>query len=258
MHKTINSTQAYFKIFGLLIVGIWVLAFGSPQTAQAAAPDSNQPTMVVSGNSQIKAAPDMASISLAVVNIQANLSDAQNENNRNTMQLIQALKNLGLSDRDVNTVSYNVWPQYHYYDNGKTNNLTPEITGYRIQNEIEVTVKDIDKIGIILDAALKNGANNIGSIRFDKANKVADENEALGIAIKNAHSKAVSMASALGMKLGGVVNVSESGFKTILPLNSINFESRIANDAKAMGEVPIQAGQINIEASVVITYHLIP
>jgi len=258
--KTFNSFQAFLRNFSFLIIAVLlIVAFGSQSAAQASVPDNNQPTLIVSGNAQIKATPDMATLALTVVNIQTNLADAQKENDQNTRQLIQALKKLGLSDRDINTVGYNVWPQYRYYDNGQnSSDLTPEITGYRIQNEIEVVVSDIGKIGIILDTALKSGANNIGSIRFDKANKTPEKNEALSMAVKNAHAKAASMASALGMKLGEVINISEADFKTIFPLNSIHLDSTMANNAKAMGAVLIQPGQVNIEASVVITYQLIP
>lgn len=249
--------KSAYKFLGFLMVGTFIVFSFSP-SALAATGEGLQPTLTVSGNSQVKASPDMASISLAVVSMKTDLADAQKENNQNTLTLINGLKQLGISDQDINTTSFNVWPQYQY-DDGKSNNLNnPQITGYRIQNEIEVTVKDIDKLGTILDAALKNGANNINYIRFDKANKVQNENEALTIAVKNAQSKAASMASALGMKLGGIINVNQSGFNTILPLNSMDFGAGTANEAKGFSAVPIQAGQIDIEASVVITYQLIP
>jgi uncharacterized protein YggE len=213
---------------------------------------TDQPTLVVSGYASLSSAPDKASISMAVINIEKTVQEAQKKNNTATNALISALKAEGIANEDIITDRYNLWPQYDYSELGKNN--PPAIKGYEIHNELSVTVKDLSRLGIILDTAIQAGANNINSIQFDKADKKSLENNALTQAVHNAHDKALSIATALDMKLGSIIMVNESGFKTILPMNNM----RISNiEADALGSTPINAGPINVQANITITYQLI-
>lgn len=247
------------KISGskLLLLSILLGIFSIPGLFYNAAPlqagtpvDNSTPTLLVAATSTVTANPDQARISMAVVSCDSNLGKAQKSNNSKTEKLISAIKNTGISEENIETVNYGIYPQYNY----REDDSTPEIIGYRVRNEIQLIVKKIDKLGYILDTAVKAGANNINYIRFEKANTDAEENRALAQAVQRAHSKAVAIANAAGMSLGNIISVNEGGINTYMPRNPLSFAE---NDAKAAGSsVPINPGDLEISASISIMYEL--
>jgi hypothetical protein len=222
----------------------------TPIQATATPSDIPTPTLLVAASSTVTASPDQARVSMAVVSYDSNLSQAQESNNSNTQKLIAAIKNTGISDDNIKTINYSVYPQYNYRDTDST----PEIIGYQVRNEILLVVNKIAELGYILDTAVKAGANNINYINFEKANTEAEQNRALAQAVQRAHSKAVAIAAAAGMSLGNIVSINEGGVNTYMPRNQVSFAEK---DLQGLGSsVPINPGDLEITASISIMYEL--
>ncbi len=244
--KIIMFVLCLFAVAGLMY---------SPAPVQAdITPPHDTPILIVGATGTVTAAPDQARISLAVTNIDQNLTKAQNMNNKATQDVISALLKTGVNKNDIQTLNYNVYPQYDYNTKVKKD-APPEIIGYRIRNEISVVVKNIDSLGNVLDTAVKAGANNVNYINFEKADISLQENEALAKAVTRARSKAEAIAAAAGMSLGNVVKITEGGMNTILPGRDMYFNEK-AISMKADSQVPINPGDLKVTTSIYITYEL--
>lgn len=238
-----------FSLF-VSIFTITSLCYGiSP--CQAEASDSITPVLVVSATGTTTTAPDQARISLAVANFDKQLDKAQTENNATTQSVISALRQGGIKDNCIQTINYNVYPQYNYSDKPSTE---PQIIGYRVTNEISVVVKDIDRLGHVLDIAVKAGANNINYVTFEKSDLTACENEALTKAIARAREKAQAIVGAAGLQLGKIISINEGGTQYISPRNSMYLQK---DESMGSSNVPVVPGNLTINGSVTVTYELI-
>lgn len=241
--------QRFLKsaLFGMvLLLG---LTLAVPAMAAELPGQYNTPVVVVTATGTTTVAPDQARISLGVVTNHKDLAQAQNENNQKTQRVIDAVQSLGIDKSLIQTSSFNIYPQYDY-----NNNSNGTLMGYQVRNEITIVVKDIDKVGTILDGAVQAGANNVNFVSFEKAKLEAAENEALIKAIARGRDKAQVIAAAAQMTLGGLVNISEGYSASIYPnVANIAFDS-----AKGMGggSVPISPGELRVTATVTMVYQL--
>jgi len=220
-----------------LLMSTTVFANGVPQIT----------TVQVTGNSQKEIAPDIAKISLSINTINTNLEQAKNENTQSSNQVFAKLKEQGITDQQIKTEAYRIDSIYSY-----ENDRLPKLKGYKVINTIEITTS-IEKVGILVNELTNVGANEIGSIRFEKENQTAVKNEALNDAVKDALKKAEVIASALGKHVSTVKVVNESGNS----YQPVIMEAR-AYKAASMdaGAPPIAAGKINVSATVQVTVEL--
>ncbi|HOQ08012.1 MAG TPA: SIMPL domain-containing protein [Clostridiales bacterium] len=227
---------------------IFVAAIGifANAPAEAAEEKAEKKTINVSGQSKVTASPDFATISLGVVTEDKDAKAAQKANAGSMEKVIGSIKALGIADEDIQTSNYSISPVYSY------NKETGEsmITGYTVNNTVNVTVRDLSKVGSVIDAAAESGVNTSSSIRFGLSNYEDYYNEALKNAVLAADRKAKTIADALGVKLKGAVTVNESGGYSPL-LNYAVYDMK----AEGVGaSTPIQAGQLEITAYVNIVY----
>ena len=203
-----------------------------------------QNQMHVVGSATIKKAPDMAVSQIGVQTINKELDPAINENNSKAAAIIEALKQMGIADKDIQTTSFNIYPQRDY-----ANNKPNEIIGYQVDNMLSVNFRDLTKIGTGLQRAINAGANNIYGISFTFADPISLQDEARIEAIKDATKKAKSIADAAGIKLGKIVSINEIS-------SSSPIISRDYSKAEAAAAVPIQSGEIGLTVQVQIVYSL--
>ena len=130
---------------------------------------------------------------------------AQDANSPKSRAVVEFLKKQGVEEKDIKTVSYNVYPQYSYprFD-------TPQINGYEVTQKFEVKIRDLDKTNIILDGLVLAGANNIANVSFTVDDPEKLKEEARSKAIKDAKKKADALEDQLGIRLGKIVNFSEN------------------------------------------------
>ncbi|KZE64862.1 hypothetical protein AWM68_09425 [Fictibacillus phosphorivorans] len=200
--------------------------------------------LIVTGEGSVSAVPDQALLTIGVITENQNLSTAQKENADKTASVIQSLLSLGIPQSDIQTSSYRIEPQYNY-ENGQQ-----IFRGYRVEHQLQVTVKNIRQTGQAIDQAVANGANSVSSIQFTVSSPDAFYNGALALAIQNAQQKAVTMARTLGVTLQPVpVEVQETSQQ--LPPRPIPFQAVMYAQS---AETPIQPGENKITASVKIQY----
>ena len=117
--------------------------------------------------------------------------------------IIEAIKAMGIDTKDIKTVGIDLSPQY-------SNSSTPKITGYRMSQQLQVTVRDLDKAGDVVDTATAKGATEVNGLWFEVGDPAGPMDEARAAAIAQARTSAQKMAAAAGVSLGAVVSISES------------------------------------------------
>ena len=117
--------------------------------------------------------------------------------------IIAAVKALGVADADIQTTNLSLYPQYG-------NGSTPKVVGYQISEQVEITVRDLDKAGDIVDAATAKGATDVNGISFEFADPVKAQNDARADAVQAARVSAQAMAGAGNVSLGTVISITDA------------------------------------------------
>ena len=203
--------------------------------------------IVVSGLGEVKAKPDMATISAGVTSQAQTAAGALSANSAAMAAVIGALKKLGVAENDIQTSNFSVSPQYPPYDSN--NPQPPKIVGYQVSNQVTAIVHDVNKLGAILDGLVQSGANDVNGITFGIDKPDALENEARKAAIADARSRAEVFAAAAGVTLGRVIAIQEMGAAPPQPV----YLRAMAAEASS---VPVATGQETVAASVTVTFEL--
>jgi uncharacterized protein YggE len=224
-------------IVSLVACGTTPVATGYPPAVR---------TLTSSGIGEVYLVPDVAFIYVGVRAEAEDVSTALNENNTQANAVAQALKDQGVEAKDIQTTSFNVYPMQDYGMDG-----TISRSYYVVENTVYITVRDLSKLGTLLDAVVKSGANTINSISFDVQDKETAKAEARDLAIANAVAEAESIANASGVKLGELQYVS--AYVNDVPYSM--YDAKGGSMSPAVN-VPISAGQLVISASASLTYEI--
>lgn len=192
----------------------------------------------VTGTGVIKVMPDTAEIVLGVITENDKVQIAQKENSTITAQVIETLKNLGVLNKDLKTEGYTINSKYDYVDGKQV------FRGYEVRNLIRVTIRDINNIGMIIDAAVEQGVNNIGNISFTIKDSSLFYSEALKLAVEDAQSKAITIASKLGVKVDIIpIKIVEQTSDMSMSTSGPTFKATLAT-------TPIETGENKVSAIV--------
>jgi uncharacterized protein YggE len=199
----------------------------------------------VNGTATIKAKPDEAVISLGV-QTQANTAQSALADNATKMTaLIAALTNEGIAKDDIATSYVSIYPTYG--NNGM------DITGYQAVNQVDVTVRDVSKVGGVIDDSVRAGANLSNGITFQLSDQNQGVDQALADAVANARSKAETLAGAGNAQLGEVLSIQEgSGYTPPIYYG----RDMAASSAGAASPTPIQPPTLETQVSVTVTWAL--
>lgn len=219
--------------------------------ALVAAPAQAQPAyelpparIVVSGDGIVNAAPDYASITIGVTTNGANAKAATNGNSQLMTAVQAALRGAGIEQKDIQTARFSVQPVYA----PAQANAPPKLSGFSVTNEVAVTVRQIDRVGDILDGAVAVGANDIGGVQFLLWDPSKTLDPARTAAVADARRKAELYARAAGLVLGNVVWITEDqGFGPAPRFQAM----RAAAPAAA---VPITAGEETLHVHVTVGF----
>lgn len=241
---------------GLMLFALSLSACSSVAAAKApsssAQADGETPlrSITVTGSGKTVLTPDIAYINVGVQTEDADAAEAVSGNNEQTTDVMSALMAAGVDDNDIQTTNFNIYPRQEYDPQG---NPTGEIT-YIVTNTVYVTVRDIDQIGDLLNAAVAAGANTIHGIQFDVDDKTEALSEARVAAVENAESVAQELASAAGVELGEIQSISTISGGYPAPL----FEGRGGGGQAVLAEapVPISAGQMIVTVEVSVVYNI--
>jgi uncharacterized protein len=220
-----------------------VMAQGVPTVAQPIAGTR----LDISATGEVSRVPDIAIISAGVTTLDKSATGAIEQNAAQMARVRAALKRAGIADKDIQTSSFNLNPEYRY-----ENNLPPVLTGYRVSNQVSVRFRDIKATGQILDALVAEGANQINgpSLTIDKPEQAMDEARVKAIAVGQA--RAELYARALGKRVVRLLSVSESGGYAVPPPMPMMRAQMADSAAKSV----IDPGEQQISISVAMSFEL--
>lgn len=217
--------------------------YSTSQSRAFALEGKNVPILEVEGVGRLKVKPDIAIMRLGVVTENIDVKVAQEENRIKSNQLIDQLIALGIARDDIETASYTVVPRYH-------SNLQEKVLKeYEVSHIFSVTVRDLEKAGLILDAAFEKGANAAENPVFKITNEGAFQLQALKAAVQDATQKAKAMAGAMGVTI----------LKVPLKMTEMNTnfaprEAAFQAVSETFQPTPIQVREIEISARVEIQF----
>lgn len=222
-----------------------------PARSQASEPVRRE--IVVSGTGEAHAAPDMASATFAVLRGARTAREALDQANTAMAKVIEGMKALGVEARDVQTSGFGITPQYRYDNDGNGDQKPPELIGYEVRNGLGVRIRDVGRIGEILDRAVTLGVNSGGDIAFDIDDPTALRIDARRKAVRDATATARALAEAAGVPLGPVVRIDVADDAIPPPPMPM---ARMAMDAAPApkSSVPVETGESTIRASVTMTF----
>jgi uncharacterized protein YggE len=203
-------------------------------------------TLSSTGEGTVYLTPDVAYIYVGVRAEADEVSTALNNNNIQANSVAQTIKDMGVEEKDIQTTSFNVYPMQDYGPDG-----TVSRKYYVVENTVYITVRDLSKLGTLIDAVVQSGANTINSVSFDVQDKVSAVAEARDKAIADAMDEAQAIAAASGVKLGDLQSVSV--YSNDIPTSVYDAKGGVY----AMeSSVPVSAGQLVITANANMTYEI--
>lgn len=227
-----------FKKFNLLLASIILLGLLAA-CSPAAAPTSpdNVRLLTVNGIGRVTIVPDMATVNIGVRSEADSVTDALESNTAQANAISQALKEMGVEEKDIQTSNFNVYPTDRW------NPMTGEVEGryFVVENNVNVTVRELSSLGEVLNTVVEAGANSIYGISFNVEDRSAAVAEARDLAIADAKAKAEAIAASAGVQLGELTSISvyESG----MPIGYFDGKGGMAAAEMA---VPIAAGTLTI------------
>ena len=236
------------KIFNILAafgVASFLVAMGAvgPVLADGVAPGR----ITVSGEADVASTPDMASVTVGVTSQARTAADALAQNTQRMQGLMAGLGARGLPEKDIQTSNLSLQP---LWNNGS--GQTRKITGYQVSNQVHVTVRDLDKLGGLLDELVAGGANNFYGLSFGLQDPMPSRNQALGMAVARARAKAQLLAAAAGVELGQLLDMREAGAVSYAP------QPMMRAMAMEMDAAPISTGEVSTGATVTLVYEIKP
>nr|WP_241254473.1 SIMPL domain-containing protein [Brevibacillus sp. SYP-B805] len=224
----------------MLILALFCLVPWARPEAAHALPDAPNRHISVVGTGTVTAAPDVAYVQFGVETSGKTASEAVQKNARIFEAVKAALIKAGVAEKDIQTTQFNTFP---VYDNQK-------LTGYRVQQIVRVTYRDVGNVGRLLDQLSAAGVNRVDALSFGTEKRDEYEKKALDQAVQDARAKAEVLAAAAGVRIRGVVSITEGGAAP----PPIVYSQRQAAELGRIAPTEIFAGEIKIEASVNVIY----
>ena len=193
--------RAIVPLLALPLLASALLVAGPPMVGHAQ--EAMRPTLGVVGEGRVLVQPDVAHVSLGVESTAPTLSEAQADASTRMQAVVDALVAQGIARDDVRTNRLSVNP---VYDRGDPSQLS----GYRATNSVQATIRDLDRVGTIVDAVTAAGANRVDGISFAVDDPAPPKDEARALALANARAKAEQLASLAGVRIVGVKSIVEA------------------------------------------------
>lgn len=212
-------------------------------------------TITVSGTGEIYAKPDLALATFSVQTEKKTVAQAMTENTKKMNQVIDFMKQAGIEEKDLKTTNFNIYPLYEYRTETSIIPVTGRrvLVGYEIIQSLEVKMRDLEKVGQIIEGATEAGANQVGDLQFTIDQEDELKKQARQEAISKAKAKAEEIVDQLGINLVRIVSFNESSAAP-------SYYEALKEAGLGIGgggEVPqIETGENKIEVTVSITYEI--
>lgn len=229
-----------------------VFAAALAATLAVAGPAAAAATITVVGEAKRTAPPDMAVLTTGVVSNAKTADDALAANSKAVSEVIAALKAAGIAPNDISTSSFSIQPQQSYPQ--PPSRETPKLIGFEVRNSVRITVRDLGKLGGLLDKVVQSGANQSSGLSFALADTDRLEGEARAASVKDAIEQAKGVAAAAGLRLTRIMSIQPDGQSggPIMPAPMM-----MKADSARMA-VPVEAGEIEVRARTVLVYEAEP
>lgn len=233
-----------------LALGAAAIPASTIAQAVATVPVISGTRLDISATGEVTRVPDLAIISAGVQTLQPTATGAIEENATRMERVRAALKRAGIADKDIQTSSINLNPEYHY-----ANNQPPRLTGYRATNTVNVKFRDLKRTGAILDALVAEGSNQINgpNLTIDKPEEAYDEARVKAVAAGRA--RAELYARALGKRVVRLLSVSESG-SFVPPPMPMAYARDAAVQVSAVSKTEIDPGTQQLQVNLSMSFEL--
>lgn len=240
--KKLGSVILFFVL--LFVYSKWGPSIPFSFTTQ----NKGEPLMITE-TGKVAVTPDIAKVTVGIEKQGQNLKQVQNDLNTTSKRLIDELKKLNISEKDIKTINYSVYPEYDYQ------NSPYRINGYRVSISYEIKIVNFDVVNDAVVIAINNGANIVDNISFEVNEKTKEEltNKAREEAIEKAKIKAKGLANSAGITLGKIINIQEAG--SFEPRPILMYDKAISGSEPAM-EANITPGETEIEVSITLSFEI--
>jgi len=239
-----------------LLVGLVLLAAVvgcAPAASSVEAPGSIERSITVVGEGKVSVAPDVAEANVGVDVLAPTVKESTAEAKERMTAIMAALQKAGIAEKDIQTSSYSIYFERYPEMMAVVEEKPSEIEGnYRVSNMVRVKIRDLDKIGAVLDGVIEAGANNVYGVSFTVDDPSEVRSEARAKAIADAKAKAQELADLNGVNLGEVLQISEvigGSFPTIGMPMAVEY---------AGGGGPISPGELEYSVQIQVTYAIAP
>ena len=245
-----HSKRVFLVLTGLALVGsLALVALGSgPAAAQTTETGASDRTITVVGRGEVKVSPDVATTNLGVEVMAPTVAEAMDQAEERMNAVLAALKAAGIADKDIQTSNFSInFERQSPEATPRADDAEPAGV-YRVSNIVQVTIRDLNTVGDIIDAAVAAGANNVWGVSFGLEDTEVLEAQAREKAVANARARAESLAELNGVAVGDVIHISEIVGAAPGPV--------YAEAARAAygGGAPIEAGEVTFATQIQIVY----
>jgi uncharacterized protein YggE len=215
----------------------------APPRSPGAAPSLPR-TITVPGEGRVRVRPDLADLRVGISLTEQSVQAARTAGALALQGVLSRLRTLGIKDHDIQTSIISMTPGYDYSDRNP-----PRLVGYALTNTVSVVIRDLERVGDVIDGALTSGATTLDSIAFRVADPGPAEREARELAVADARARAETLAAAAGVSIAGVAAINEGG--AAIPFEGFSaVRSMAAKDAAT----PVEAGMNEISIAVTVTF----
>lgn len=246
------NPQGPFRVLAVLVLAALFLFLGAStwreiREVKTLAP---QNVITVSGKGSIFAKPDIGNVSVSIVREKKTVAEAQREATDSANKVFDFLKSKGVEEKDIKTTNYSIYPKYNYtQDRGQV------LLGYEVRQTFDVKIRKLEMVGDIIAGTTQAGANEVGGLTFTIDDPDELKAQAREDAIKDAKAKARELSKDLGVRLGRLVNFSESD-GSIPPPIFYKTEAFGRGGDVAVAAPPVPTGQNEIISNVTLIYEI--
>ncbi len=232
---------------------LWFCLFLVPLRAQTPPAVSS---ILVNGSGEVSVEADEATVRLGITREGKTANAVQQEVNQTARAIVDSIQRLGIDPKEIQTSQLSLFP---VYSDGRGEPMQqqrqPTVIGYRASNVVSIRVTKIDQTGPVIDAGLQAGANQLEGVSFGLKDDKVPRQQALQKAAADAKAKAETLAGALGVQLGFILEANEAGVSFVRPMQA-GPEMMMARAADV--STPVSAGQIQITANLTVRYRINP
>ncbi len=241
-----RGKRRFRQILRLTLLPVLLVGAASAVTAQEPIPRIN-----VQGEGRADIAPDMAILTLTVMREDKTARGTLDANTAAMAEVLATMRKQGIAERDLQTSGFAIQPRVHYpRPRSGESEQPPQIIGYIVQNTLTVRIHDVDLVGELLDLSVSLGVNQGGQLSWSNQDPSAALEEARKLAVQDAARRAQTLASAAGVELGDLLELSEQTYR---PGPVPVARAQLARAAEA---VPLAAGENSYRVTVSASYRI--